>query len=259
MRRYLIIGAAVYLVYLIATFPAQLALHWFAPEGVRAYSVEGPIWKGRAQALTAGSLTVGETSWDLNSGWLLTGTLSADVRTQLGDSLVRTTVSRSLFGGTVKFKSLQGIVYLADVPDDLLRQLAAGVQSVEGQLGVSFARLHVTEGWPTDAAGSLDLVDLVLTTPFGSANVGSFEAIFDGEPDESGALVGRLGDTAGPLGLEGSLLLNPDRSYSLNALANAHPEAPADISNALALLGTADPTGGTRLEISGTAPPAGGN
>ncbi len=253
MRRYLLIGLAVYVVYLLAGFPAQVALHWFAPEGVKGYGVEGSIWNGRAQAISAGPTVIGETSWRLSRTWLLAGKMSADIKASIGRSRVNTGASRFVFGSHLKLRSLQGIVYADDLPPALLAGLRnQGITGLEGRIGLSFQELVLADGWPSDARGSVDLVELDVATPFGAEQIGSYEVLFDGRSD--GELNGQLADTDGPIALQGQVTFLPERGYRYRVVATPKPGAPQSIVQALSATGKPAPGGGAEFSDQGTLP-----
>ena len=66
VTRYLTLGAAVYLLLVLVNFPADLATHWFVPEGVQFYDVRGSAWSGTAGTVATPDVTLEETEWSLS-------------------------------------------------------------------------------------------------------------------------------------------------------------------------------------------------
>jgi hypothetical protein len=82
---------------------------------------------------------------------------------------------------------------------------------------------------------------------------GTYSISFDADdlgPDEP--LTGALKDAGGPLEIDGIVKIVPPRSYEITATAKTRPDAPAELRDALQMLGPATPDGGHALSLAGS-------
>jgi hypothetical protein len=87
----------------------------------------------------------------------------------------------------------------------------------------------------------------------GSGPEGSYQVSFaDEETPEQGFLTGVLTDLSGPLEIDGVVILGPPSNYDISARVRARPGTPAEIVNALALLGQVGADGTRELSIAGS-------
>jgi general secretion pathway protein N len=115
------------------------------------------------------------------------------------------------------------------------------------------SNLQIEQGWPTAVAGTIEV--LQLTGPARNpTNIGSYKATFPAPKASAHAktLVGALPDVGGPVQINGTLQLKPDRTYLIDGLIAARPDAPRDVSNALQFLGAPDAQGRRPFSLSGS-------
>lgn len=237
-----VLGIVAYLVFAIATLPAQLLLSRLAPTVV-ASGVRGTVWNGQAQVVQIGSMALGAVEWKLHALPLLMARLSADVKVTRPDGFVQTSLDGGL-SGAVTFKDLTGSIPLSSVA------AAAAPGGWTGTLNVRLAALTLDNGWPISADGLLEVVDL--TGPARRpANMGSYKVTFP--PGPAGEdLVGAIADAGGPLEIAGNIRLKPDRSYVIEGVVAARPDAPKSVADTLQYLGTPDAQGRRPFSLAGT-------
>lgn len=247
MRRLIIFGIALYALFILRQFPADVALAWFSPQSVTVHNASGSVWSGEAQAIETNvpGLTLGQTSWQISPLWLLTGRVRGEINSRFADSAIRTGFSKPFIGSGLKLSNANGIVTLDTLPKSLLPMPA------EGRVGVSFDRLVLKNLWPHAVAGTVDLVDLAVVQGQ-RIELGSFEILFDGEQDTQGAVTGTVADTDSTLTVSGYLTLGNDRTYLFEGFAKASAQTPSDIADGLQFLGTPDADGNVALSFAGT-------
>lgn len=245
MRRLIFLGLAVYLLVVVRQFPANVAVNWFAPEGVGIHGVTGTVWEGSAEAISSGApVTLGETDWTVSALWLLTGRVKGTLATQLSDtSRLNTRFSKPFLGDGLALSDTQGILDLNVLPAELR------TNGVVGRIGLAFDSVDLNAMWPTSVAGSVDLVDLSITRPR-RVELGSFEVVFDGQSEDP--VVGKVTDTRSDIKINGTLSLAQDRSYAFEGQALAGPGADRNVADTLPLLGPSDEEGRVTLGFSGT-------
>lgn len=243
-RRWLIaLGIAAFVLLAIVTFPARVLLGFFADSGLQAAGVQGTAWKGRAQTVRLGEVDIGAVEWDLHALALLTLKLSADVRVTRTDGFAQTRVD---------LRSAERIVFVdlaASLPLQTFARLAPGVS---GTANLRFAHLMLEDGWPREADGSVEL----LNVSGGNAMLpvsGSYRLTFPA-PDASSssdALIGALSDLEGPLQVSGTVELRPARAYLLRGHVAPRPDAPRNLVNQLQILGAPDAQGRREFALEG--------
>lgn len=243
---YLALGIGAYLLFTIVTLPASLILSRVNAQGIYTAGVEGTVWKGKAQVVQLANANLGSVDWNLHFFPLLTGRLKADVQLTRTDGFARTTVAAAP-SGRVHLSELSASLPLSALP-------AGGVAGGwSGLLNLKMAHLELHQGWPIAAEGMVEANDL--TGPANRpTNIGSYKLVFPGEaaakPEDP--LTASLTDLSGPIQVNGTLQLRPDRNYFLECFVALRPGAPTQIANALQVLGPPDPQGRRRFATEGS-------
>lgn len=236
------LGVLAYLVFALFTVPASLVLGRLQPYGVNAAGVTGTAWNGSAEVVQVAGASLGALTWKLRVLPLFTLRAVADIKVQRSDGFAQGTVSAS--AGRVELRDATAALPIAALP----AQVAQGGWT--GSLNAKLASLTLTNGWPTSAAGTIEVVDL--TGPARKPmNIGSYQLTFPAE-GPADALTGAVKDLGGPIQITGTIQLKAaDRSYLLEALVATTPDAPADFTKALEYL-PADAQGRREFSLSGT-------
>ena len=216
----LALGLGVYLAVAIGSFPAGVAYRWFAPDELRLASIEGTIWNGRAAYGAAGGFPFSDLRWPLHPAALFTGRLSLSAEARLVDGLASANIVAS--GGRVELTDVRASASLQS-----LRELLS-LGDTSGRLSVSLPRLELVDGAVQGVEGTVTVSELyaaplIPTEGVTSILLGNFRA--DLSSPEGSGIVAVLHDEGGPLELAGRATLAPDRSYTLDALLKARPEA----------------------------------
>lgn len=241
----LALGVIAFLLLALFTLPARIALAQLESAGVHAAGVSGTAWNGRAQVLSVNAMRVGGVEWDLHVLPLFTARLNADVKVTRIDGFVQTELTAAP-SGRLSFADLTGSLPLSALPPNTLRGGWAGT------VNFNFASLVLEDGWPIAADGSVEALNV--TGPASKPlNMGSYKATFPADAAETGVLTGALADIGGPLEVSGTLQLKAaDRSYLINGLISARPDAPREVINSLQILGPPDEQGRRQFGLEGT-------
>jgi general secretion pathway protein N len=245
-RTLIVLGVVAFIVFALATLPARVVLARLASSGVQASGVAGTIWNGQAQVLTVGGGRIGSVSWRLRVLPLFTGRASAQVNVKREDGFLESGVSASP-SGRVAFSNLTGSLPLSALPPNVLRG------GWTGALNLKLANLVLESGWPTAAAGVVEVIDI--TGPANKpVNMGSYKATFaEDDAPEQGVLRGAVVDLGGPIEINGTIELKAaERSYRVQGLVATRPDAPRDVTNALQFLGPPDQRGRREFGTEGT-------
>ena len=239
-------GIAALLASLVALLPARVALGVLGLPAGTASGVSGTVWKGSVEHLSLEGIALGPVTWTARPLRLFTGQFAADIEAGLPEGFINGSIGLGL-GGTIHVSNLEAAAPLA--------LLAPGASDAGGQIAARFDRLSFTSGRVSAATGTLKIADMALPIPSGGRQLGpgTYEIAFDTprlEPDE--ALLGQLHDAGGPLEIAGTVKFTPPRSYELTGTAKPRPDAPAELRDALRMLGPATPDGGHALSLAGS-------
>ena len=119
-------------------------------------------------------------------------------------------------------------------------------------MNARLSELTLVDGWPVSAAGTIELIDF--TGPANRpANLGTFLIKLPVATNEANTLAGSINDVEGPLQIDGQVRLkSTDRSYVVDGLIAAKPDAPAEYSRGLEYLGQPDAQGRRQFSVAGT-------
>ena len=239
------LGVGAFVLFALVSFPASVVLSWLDSTGVTAGGVSGTIWSGRAQVLQIQGVHVGSVEWKLHILPLFTAHANADVKVTRIDGFATTQLSAG-FGGTVRLKSMTASLPLSALPTYVVPG------GWNGTLNGRFAEVTLEHGWPTRVDGTLDVVDL--NGPARHPDkVGSYRIVFDPSASTAEVLKGAISDAGdGPLQISGTIELKSDRSYALDALVAARPNAPRNLVQTLEFLGPPDAQGRRQFSMAGT-------
>lgn len=242
------LGFGAYVAFTVATFPASVALRWFAPPDVAFAGVGGTLWSGSAASATAGGFTADTLRWRVRPAALFLGRVSADVEARIPDGFVAANVTVS--PGAVRFGDLRGATSLPALTGLL------PVRGMRGQASLALESLVLEGGWPTTAVGELKLASLE-TMPLIPDGSGALLPLGDYtltlRPAPEGELAATFVDNGGPLEVQGTLSLDAARSYTIDALIKPRAGAPESLVEGLKIM-TAEPDaeGRRRLNLTGS-------
>jgi hypothetical protein len=232
-------GVVALLVGLVATFPARLAITWFAPPEVSAWGVSGTIWRGRSADLAVQDLSLGVLSWRARPVrmLLLQPTWDLDLATPGG--YLRGRFGSSLFGRRHWVTDLEASLSLGNLPPAVV---PAGVA---GELRASVQRLELLRGWPTTIIGRAAVTQLQL--PGVIMPLGPFSFNFtDGAGHPSGEVV----STGGPLLVDGRVDLPGRGEWHFDAVVAPGDNPPRELVEGLTFVGEDVGGGRRRLVLS---------
>jgi general secretion pathway protein N len=240
------LGIGAFVLFALFTLPAHVILTHLRPSGVTLSGVSGTLWNGRAQAVRAGNTHIGSIEWSLNVLTLFTGRLGAHVKITRSDGFAQGAITASPSGRIVA-QELTASLPIATLPPNI----APGGWA--GMLNLKFARLAIEKGWPVEAVGTVEAMDL--SGPARNpTELGSYKIVFPAQGASSAdAITGALTDTGGgPLLVTGTVQLKKDRSYFGDTLIATRSDAPAEVTKILQFLGEPDAQGRRPFTFSGT-------
>lgn len=245
---WLALGAGAYLAFVIASFPAAVAYRWLAPPELRLAAVDGTVWSGTAALGSVPGLPLRDIRWTLSAWPLVLGRAAASFEARLADGFVRgdavATMSRVVLSNLQTSTRLQTLAGLLPVSD------------TGGLVSVDVSEIELEDGWPVRLLGTLrvselEVAPLLPTQSGGLIALGSYEIDFVEAAE--GELQGSLVDRGGPLEVSGRIALGLDRSYVLEGLVRARPEASEDLVRGLEIMtGEPDSQGRRPFNLTGS-------
>jgi general secretion pathway protein N len=241
---WLALGVGAYLAFALSTLPAGTAVRWFVPPPVALNGIQGTVWSGSAANGTIGDLPVQDVRWHLRPWTLLTGRVGANVEARFGDGFLKTGITAST--SRVQFDDLRGGTSLSTLA------LMLPVRGMRGQASVALSSLELENGWPAHILGDLKLAALELAN--GNSNpvaLGDYTVTFGEAPARS--IAARFVDNGGPLEVAGTVVVNPAREYTFDALIKPREGASKQLIDGLNVM-TSDPNaeGRRRLTLTGS-------
>ncbi|HEX7047505.1 MAG TPA: type II secretion system protein N [Gammaproteobacteria bacterium] len=239
------LAAGVYLIGLIALFPASLAVRWFVPSmpGITLGAADGTVWNGHIAAISYRGWNLGAAEWSLEPLALFSLAIGADVqleRPNRGPLAANVRITTS----SMEFTALRGAVTLAELAR--AGMLPANVAS--GEIILNLARLEVVNDLPVAADGVIGLVDL-RSTLLPGVPLGNYEA--DIETTDAG-ISATFRELEAPLDIAGQAEVKPNGSYTVTGTITPTPQTPESLRRGLMLLGQPDASGRYEFSFSGT-------
>lgn len=243
--RWWLAGIGLYLLFLVAIFPADYAvgrLQAHVPE-LRLTGTRGSVWSGSAQELDWQGQSLGALYWRFDWLGLFAGRLAYQLDLRAPDAVLRARIADS--GRKWVLDDVAGHLALSR----LQPWLPLPASSVDGRLDIMMQRLVFVDARPTAASGVITLTGLSLTWPQ-ALTLGNYQLTLQTHAD---GIHGSLLDTSGPLMLQGSLLLAPDGRYQVNGVLASRDAANTALNDLLRYLpGSTD--GKHRFNFSGNWP-----
>ena len=249
--RYFGLGLSLYLLFLIALFPAGQAYRFAggplsaaAPE-MKLAGFDGSVWSGQVEKLVYRDALLGQASWQLSPLSLLFGKASLKALLQSEDGYLQADVNTALTGGDVKLVDLEG-----RLPVGELTRMAPYLPLVlDGTIALDMPVLVVERGGRILAAEGKAIWHQAAITAPQALSLGDLQLVL--RTEDEGRVVGEVSDRGGPLRVAGTVQFSPDATYRFNGTVAAGAEAPPELRQSLGWLGKPDAQGRYQLNYSG--------
>ncbi|MGA9856145.1 MAG: type II secretion system protein N [Gammaproteobacteria bacterium] len=227
--RWWLAGFLAYLIFLLATLPADYPLAWWQKRvpDARLSKISGSVWSGAAQEFTLNGQPWGELQWHVDWRALFTGHMGyrLQLRTTGMDIQGRVAGNR----GDLLLQDVRGHIPITRL--EALLPLPSG--SVSGNLDVDLNRVLLIKMRPVLADGVVSLTDTTLSWPQ-SLTLGSYQLKLTSQAQKG--ISGSFIDTSGPLVVQGTLALAPDGRYWVSGTLTSRDPGDAALSNLLGYL-----------------------
>lgn len=238
------LAVGIYLIGMIALFPASLAVRWFVPAmpGITLGPADGTIWNGHIAGISYRDWNLGAAIWSLEPLALFGLAVGADVQLERpgrGPLAANVLITPS----AIEFTALRGAVTLAELAS--AGMLPSNIAS--GEIILNLERLKVQNDLPVAADGVIGVTNLQTTLLPGVA-LGNYEASV--ETTDTG-ISATFRELEAPIDIAGQADVRPDGSYTVSGSITPTPETPESLRRGLMLLGQPDSSGRYEFSFSG--------
>jgi len=248
-RSWIILTLVFYLIFLLWSLPADLALsfmqkHKVIPSGAFAVSgLEGAWSAGRIVELKAGGLKLNNLSWRFQPLGLLSGRLQFALASDVGAGSTKGVLRVGL--DTLELKKLRG-----RVPAGFLGQIYLPGVELSGVFETDGMSLVAENGHLVEGVGRLVWSNARIDSPY---QVGLGGVALELSTDSDG-IVFKLNDTGGGLQAGGLGVLSPEGNYSFNGTLGVRQDSAPELATYLQLLGKPEADGMVKIGLNGRLP-----
>lgn len=228
------LGALLLLLFLIALWPARVAVGWLVPNGATLSGVSGTVWDGEAARVRIGVMDVGRLRWEARPLSFLTLRPTWQLEASRPDGFAR---------GTVTIMGASGIRVSGLDLGATLDALGTWIDlaGTRGNLSARVDELSLESGRIATLSGTVNL-DSIQPLGLRDVDLGAFQIIVP--PDQTGPFSGSVAAVSGPLVLQNARVdVQPDGRFLVEGLVAAKPDAPDMIVQGLQFLGQTDANG----------------
>lgn len=236
-------GVATYLVFLVATLPADHVIQRVARQvpGLHVGPSEGTAWQGEARWVDLAGVRANNLQWDLSAMALFALDLEYDLEARVDGHPAQMTIAASP-GGSVEIDDVRATLALAPIMD------AAGYGSynASGEIAVQLERVRVEDNRPVAARGRIILTDLQ-TEWLPDQPLGNFRGDIE---TRDGDIVATFNDAEGPMKVDGQFRLKPSGQWETTGTMAARNSG-SQLATNLRFLGKPNSAGEHRFRLSG--------
>lgn len=247
-RRYIYLGIAAYLIFLLHALPASFLPRYILPSisaarAVKLQGVRGSIWQGQAMEARYANFSLGKLDWRIRSWGLLLGKLKLHLKTNNDDMHSAAYVDLGL-GGSVTAKDVS-----MQLPAQSLMPLMYGYpMSIGGELRGNLMEVVIERGRVLKAQGRIVWLNAALLAP---QNIELGDYLITLEPVDSGSKLLIKDQGRGPVQTEITITVNGTGEYHTQGWLKPRDASQQSIADGLRLLGKPDDAGRYWLNKNG--------
>lgn len=247
MLRYIFIGSIFYVLFLVVTFPSNIAYtYWkqYLGETVpfQAAGLDGSIWSGQASSATINGQKIQPLKWSFQPLNLFLGQLAVDWEFTMPDGYGKGQAGYALLGGYY-VKDMDAWVPVATIAPII----NATALKPAGKLSVKLNSMNSDGKSITSANGSIEWHDAEVTL-LKKMLLGSYHVDVQQEGD---IISGVLSDKGGPIEASGDFTLTPEGDYQFDGLLSLRDTDRQDLRQALSTMGRPNREGKIKLSQKG--------
>lgn len=243
VRALVAVAVAAFVVFLSVRAPAALVANAVAgaDPALTVHGVSGSAWRGRAQQVQYGAVSLGALDWTLSPAALLTGRAVVEFHLAGPNARLDGAASRSLFTARTTLREVTGVV-----PLSTLAAITGAQGPLDALLELDRVSLSARGERIDDADGSVQLRNTVALAPR-RYPLGTYRLALSAV---DGRLRAEVVESNGPLALAGHVAVDGAGAWELDARVRAEA-ADSELAMVLQLLGDADAEGYRALRLQG--------
>jgi len=247
-RRFIYLGIAAYLIFLLHALPASFLTRYLLPSipAVRAVNlqgVHGSIWQGQATEARFGNFTLGKLDWDVRSWGLLLGKLKLHLKFSQDGQRGSADVGLGM-GGSLSAEDVN-----MQFPAQNLMPLMYGYpMSIGGELRGNLKQVNIERGRVLQAQGRIVWLNAALLAP---QNINLGDYLITAEPVNTGSKILLKDQGHGPVQTEITVTVLGTGTYHISGWLKARDPDQQSITEALRLLGRPDNSGRYWVGVNG--------
>ncbi len=245
----IIIGVAVYLLFLIMLFPANVAVSLAPlPNNIKISGVSGTIWSGSADVVAIDQRQLELVRWELSPWGLFLGKANLDLTIGTRANAVNGKSFVSLSSSAINVEQLR-----FDAPSEFLlgKSRLPFKTEIEGHFSLIAQQFDQGKPWCEQLNGKLFVQQFQVNNQFGKYPLGNVEL---GLTCEDGNIKVATDEGMNVLGLSGTALLKGDNQVQVSAKIKETDAQPDDLKQALSFLGKKDSQGYYPITYQGRLP-----
>ena len=249
LTKKIILGVAIYLVFMIVLFPASVAVKLAPlPKSISAAGVSGSIWSGKIETLNIQSRQLEQVQWQLSPWELFLG--KAKLELVIGN---RASAVNGKGNVTLSMSGIDAEGIRFEAPSSFLLGKARLPfrTEVNGEISLFVEKLQQGKPWCEQLNGKLFLNTVRVTNQFGNYPLGDIEL---GLSCEDGNIKVRSDEGMNQLGLDGTVVVKADKMVQVSAKIKEVSSQPEDLKKALSFLGKKDSQGYYPISYQGRIP-----
>jgi general secretion pathway protein N len=245
-RYYIITTVSAYLLFLLATIPAQFITDNISKNApVTIQGVSGSLWNGRAYLITVdNSVTLNNTKWSFSAWKLLIGQLAVDMTTHYAGNDIETELGTSFLG-----RYFVNDLSAALTANDLAQLANIPLAQLSGRITLNIEQAQWQPGELPLATGEIKWQDATVTV-VDTASLGNVTIVL-GESEQQ-QLIAAISNQGGDLAVEGTVELIPEADYSLDITLTPTASANNNIKQSLGMFAKRLANGEYQLKKSGS-------
>lgn len=245
---YILVGLVAYVVFMLATLPANMIINRFLPSSVSSIvqyqHISGSVWKGQATEFTVKQISLGKLEWELSSLPLLWGVADLQLKTKREGALLISGASVS--SGKISLQDTRIEMTIAD----LMPLLYGYPFSLDGKFKALFKNIELEPASRFSINGRVVLNDVEMLAPQ-ALSLGNLVMNF--AEDGNGTRI-TINDQQGPVQVDAVVTVAETGFYTVNATLIPRATADPAIKNALLMFSKADNQGRYTFNTRGRIP-----
>lgn len=249
MIKKILLGVLIYLIFMVALFPASVALKLAPlPAQIRVAGISGTIWDGQVATLVVQRRQFEQLHWDLDLWRLLQGKLAADIT--LGNR-------GSVVSGKGHISWSLGGIQVTDLRFEAPNNFVIGNArlpfhtKIGGEINLIVPQFSQGLPWCSTLQGKVFLNHLSAKNQFGHYPLGNIQL---GLSCDAGQLVLNTTEKDNDLGVSAKATLGENSKLLVEGRIRETATQPADLQQALTFLGRPDAQGYYPIRYAGVVP-----